>query len=188
MANDQAIAVTSLPLSLVVHIVNEWGDAPRLAAHGGTKPYLSADALQRDHPILKSHVPIVNDQVLIQSANLLHPVFAASSGEECAQRLNRLLTEAQMSPAFTSEAGAVHAVWRTPQPERALLAGATLALISHLRKKPEIERLGTCDGDACADVYIDRSPAGRREFCSVTCQNKVRARSYRARKKTLGAK
>jgi predicted RNA-binding Zn ribbon-like protein len=188
MANDQAIDVISLPLSLVVQIVNEWGDAPRLAAHGGTKPYPSAEALQQDHPILTSHVPVVNDQVLLQSANLLHPVFAANSSKECAQHLNRLLTEAQMSPAFVSEAGTVHAVWRTPQPERALLAGATLALINHLRKKPEVERLGTCDGDACADVYVDRSPAGRREFCSVTCQNRVRARTYRARKKTLGSK
>src|ERR687893_781219 len=33
----------------------------------------------------------------------------------------------------------------------------------------------------CADVYVDTSPAGRRRFCCLTCQNRARAAAFRQR-------
>lgn len=42
------------------------------------------------------------------------------------------------------------------------------------------ERLRSCEG--CAAVFLDRSPSGRRRWCSMrTCGNRAKARRHRAR-------
>lgn len=183
MMEPTASVVHPLPIPLLVYIVNEWGDAPRIEAHEGTKPYPSADALRADSPAFWAHFPAVDEQALIETANLIHPVFTSTSGDECAQHLNTLIAEAAMTPALTSDSWTVHETWHTTRPDRALLAGATLSLIDHLRHEPDASRLGTCVGDACVDVYVDLSPGGRRQYCSLTCQTRARTRAYRAGKK-----
>jgi hypothetical protein len=183
MAKRTASEVHPLPIPLLVYIVNEWGDAPRIEAHEGTKPYPSVEALRADSPAFWAQFPAVDEQLLIETANLVHPVFASTAGDECAQRLNGLIAEAEMAPALASDAWSLHETWHTNRPDRALLAAATLSLLDHLRHEPDASRLGTCVGDACVDVYVDQSPAGRRQYCSLTCQNRARTRAYRASKK-----
>ncbi|MCR2800574.1 MULTISPECIES: CGNR zinc finger domain-containing protein [unclassified Microbacterium] len=183
MAAPKTAEVHPLPLPLLVHIVNEWGDAPRIEAHEGNEPYPTAESLRAQSPQFWAHFPPFDERTLVETANLVHPIFAAPSGSECAERLNGLISEAQMSPALSSEAWTVQEVWHTARPDRALLAGATLSLIDHLRHEPDASRLGVCEGDACADVYVDQSPAGRRQYCSLTCQNRNRTRAYRAHRR-----
>ncbi|MFG1702079.1 CGNR zinc finger domain-containing protein [Nonomuraea sp. M3C6] len=42
-------------------------------------------------------------------------------------------------------------------------------------------RLGRCDRDGCAIVYVDTSRNGRRRFCSLACANRVNVAAHRAR-------
>lgn len=48
---------------------------------------------------------------------------------------------------------------------------------------PTIDRLGVCTAAACDRVYIDTSRNGSRRFCSTTCQNRIKAAAFRARRK-----
>lgn len=42
-------------------------------------------------------------------------------------------------------------------------------------------RLGVCTAPRCDRVYVDASRNGTRRFCSVSCQNRVKATAFRAR-------
>jgi hypothetical protein len=42
-------------------------------------------------------------------------------------------------------------------------------------------RLGRCDREGCATVYVDTSRNGRRRFCSLACANRVNVAAHRAR-------
>jgi predicted RNA-binding Zn ribbon-like protein len=47
------------------------------------------------------------------------------------------------------------------------------------------DRLGLCSASACDRVYADTSRNGTRRFCSITCQNRVKAAAFRARRAAL---
>jgi predicted RNA-binding Zn ribbon-like protein len=50
------------------------------------------------------------------------------------------------------------------------------------------ERLRICASETCSARFFDRSPAGRRRWCSMrTCGNGAKARRYRARRRTDAA-
>ncbi|KAA9153487.1 CGNR zinc finger domain-containing protein [Microbacterium lushaniae] len=183
----QDSAVDALPLRLLTRIVNEYGDAPRAAAGESGSPYPPADALGQEDTAFWAHRAEPQEKDLVETANLLHPVFAAASGGECADRLNTLIAEAGLTPAMTAREWDVREQWHTSRPGRTLLAAATLALLDHLRSDPDASRLGTCLGEACVDVYIDHSPSRRRQYCSLTCQNRARTRAYRAAKRAAGS-
>lgn len=174
--------VRPLPGSLVVHLVNEWGDAPREAAHEEQQPYPSRASLRSADPELWAQVRMPVEAELVAIANLLHPVFTAPSGAECAARLSELVVAARLAPRIDAEGWTVRVGWQAPS-DRAVLAGAVLTLLEQLRSDPDATRLGTCSGEDCVDVYVDRSPARRRRFCSLTCQNRERARAYRSQRR-----
>jgi predicted RNA-binding Zn ribbon-like protein len=47
-------------------------------------------------------------------------------------------------------------------------------------------RLRICASETCSGRFFDRSPAGRRRWCSMrTCGNEAKARRHRARQKTF---
>lgn len=43
------------------------------------------------------------------------------------------------------------------------------------------DRLGVCTAPRCDRVYVDVSRNGTRQFCSTSCQNRVKAAAFRAR-------
>jgi predicted RNA-binding Zn ribbon-like protein len=45
------------------------------------------------------------------------------------------------------------------------------------------DRLGVCSAPACDRAYVDVSRNGTRRFCSVACQNRVKAAAFRERQK-----
>ncbi len=181
--------VRPMPLHSLVDLVNDWGEVPRVIGGTADRPYPSVDSLRERDPEFWADFPGTDEATLIETANLIHPVFAAESGMQCAQRLNDLVALSQLQPALSSRDWSVREVWHSARPDRALLASATLALIEQLRDEPDASRLGTCACDTCVDAYVDMSPGGRRAYCSVTCQNRARARTYRANRKasTSGA-
>ena len=44
------------------------------------------------------------------------------------------------------------------------------------------DRLGVCTATRCDRVYVDVSRNGTRRFCSTSCQNRVKAAAFRARR------
>lgn len=43
-------------------------------------------------------------------------------------------------------------------------------------------RLGICDAERCDRVYVDTSRNAARRFCSTSCQNRMKAAAFRARR------
>ncbi len=43
-------------------------------------------------------------------------------------------------------------------------------------------RFGTCAGDPCRCVYVDRTRAGRQRFCCQLCNDRMAAAAYRSRR------
>ena len=71
--------------------------------------------------------------------------------------------------------------WIVDDPAQVGRASAALALRAQLAERPG--RIGVCADRQCADVWVDQSPAGRRRFCCLTCQNRARAETFRARQR-----
>jgi predicted RNA-binding Zn ribbon-like protein len=38
-----------------------------------------------------------------------------------------------------------------------------------------------CDAVRCQDVFVDRSPGGRREYCSTQCHTRTKVAAFRRR-------
>jgi predicted RNA-binding Zn ribbon-like protein len=169
------VAVEPLPLELVIEIVNEWGEAPRRAAGEQDQPYPGAAGVGVDGRDLIAKATTAH---IVDTANQLHEVFAAVSATDVARRLDELVSGCGLAPYFVADGDSVLEAWTAPT--SSIAAAATLALVLWFRANPDARRLGVCAGDACVDVYVDVSPAGRRRYCSITCQNRVRARTYRA--------
>jgi len=146
-----------MPLPELVGFVNEWGTLPR--------------ALDKRPPS--------DDRERTALADELHPVFAATAAADRAALVTALLDRTRVRPALTERAGELVEEWTVDDPAQAGRAAAALALRRHLAGHPD--RIGVCADDQCADVYVDSSPAGRRRFCCLTCQNRARAAAFRQR-------
>jgi hypothetical protein len=169
--------VAPLPLPTLLTLINRWGTAPRQAAgeSGLAFPDLGLVVEHLDDPA------DLDDQVAVDAADRLHEVFAAPTGELRAERLNELVSATGLHSRRVAHDWAIHEEWATSRPDRVLLAAGALSLLELLADQPDSRRLGTCGGDDCVDAYVDRSPGGRRRYCSLTCQNRARTRQYRAR-------
>ncbi|GAA2650641.1 hypothetical protein Adu01nite_62660 [Paractinoplanes durhamensis] len=144
----------------LVALVNEWGTLPR-----------ALDPRERG-----------DDPGLTALADEFHPIFAAADAAQRARLITALLQAAKVRPVLTAAAdGTLSEEWTVDNPAHAGRAAAALALRHHLAEHPG--RIGVCADDQCADVYVDNSPAGRRRFCCLTCQNRARAAAFRKRGK-----
>ncbi len=123
---------------------------------------------------------------LQQLATHLRGVFAAVSdrrNDDAAEILNTLLVQSGARPQLwrdplagwqlhyhSSDTGAVQG-WT---------AGCAAGL-AHLLTGPQAARLGICAAPRCDLVFVDTSRNGSRRFCSMACQNRVKAAAHRAR-------
>jgi predicted RNA-binding Zn ribbon-like protein len=103
--------------------------------------------------------------------------------DDAAQRINVMLGEHSAHPHLAHEDGrwrlhhhpadvAVVPMWT------AICADALARLIDADRH----DRVGRCEAEDCARAYLDTSKNGSRRFCSITCQNRVKAAAYRRRR------
>ncbi len=149
--------VTSMPLTELVQLVNERGTLPcRL---DGRSPG--------------------DDAELTTLADDLHPVFAAPDAPARAALVTTMLQLTGVRPELAERDGELIEAWVVDDPAGRRRAAAALALRHHLAVHPD--RIGVCADHQCADVYVDTSPAGRRRFCCLTCQNRARAAAFRRR-------
>jgi predicted RNA-binding Zn ribbon-like protein len=121
----------------------------------------------------------LTDADLVAFADTVFAIFALPSTADRVARISGLLSGLEVRPDLVVDGGEVRPAWRTTGPD-ALLAAALLGLRAQLAQE-DPDRLGICVDGGCADVYVDVSPAGRRRFCSVQCQNRARAAEYRRR-------
>jgi hypothetical protein len=156
-----------MELAALVALVNDWGSRPRQVGH---RQQPAADPAQQ--------------RATIAVADRVHAIFDDDDAAGRAATVTAMLTEAGVRPELTVGADAMTASWSVPHEQDAQLASAALALRDHLAARPE--RLGVCHDQHCADVYVDASPAGQRRFCSLTCQNRSRAASFRERRRRAG--
>jgi hypothetical protein len=153
-----------MALAELVDLVNRWGTLPSQ---------------------LDGRQPAAGDHPLRALADELHPVFAAPDDGTRAILVTGLLHAAGVRPALTHRDDALHDSWTVEDPAQSRRASAALALRHHLAEHPG--RIGVCADHQCADVYVDGSPAGRRRFCCITCQNRSRAAAFRRRKQAGAA-
>jgi len=170
-------------LETLVDLVNGWGSQPRAEAGEAQQAYPPLSDLLARGGLPDQVAAAVTDADLRRVADLVYPVFTATEATERASRVTDLLASVGVRPALRADGGAIQPAWLIADSRDALLAGAATALHAQLVDHTP-DRLGTCSGHRCADVYIDASPAGDRRFCSVTCQTRTRVAAFRGRKAT----
>lgn len=167
------MSVVSLPLELVIEIVNGWSETARNAA-AITEPPPAVSALATSLG-LKLRDP---DPALTAAwAERLHEVFAAATSRQRLAALNAAIDRIDPLPVFTESGPA----WQLPPDGTELPARMVLTLAEHARSDPELERLGVCAAHRCVDAFADTTQARTRRYCSTTCRNRAKTAARRAR-------
>jgi predicted RNA-binding Zn ribbon-like protein len=170
------VPVQPLSMSLLVRIVNAWGTLARRGREEQDTPLPAPDEVADELPLAAGRLTVKD---LIALADQVYPVFAAPTPAERARAVNRLLSVTGVRPALLGDPE-LHSGWLIANQRDAGLAAAAIGLRSQL-SHGSADRLGVCADPACADAYVDASPAGQRRFCSVTCQNRSRVAAFRRR-------
>jgi predicted RNA-binding Zn ribbon-like protein len=124
-----------------------------------------------------------DEPAFVALAARLREVFADLRGgavDAAAARLNALLLQHPAHPHLAKEAG----IWRLHHhPAEIQLVPMWTAIcaeaLARVLGAGETHRLGTCA--ACDQVFFDVTKNASRRFCSTTCQNRVKAQTYRRR-------
>lgn len=165
-----------VPLSWIALFVSGYARRPQAVAGKGAVPPSSAD---RDQPQCAMHVGVANKSAL---ADQLWELFATQGAANRAAAMNQLLTHHQIQPALDGE-GQLR--WHTPDTSAEdLLAAACVTSLTDAVRHYGWQRLGTCQGCDCVDVFIDQAGRTPRRYCTPTCLNRAKVRAYRARQST----
>jgi predicted RNA-binding Zn ribbon-like protein len=122
----------------------------------------------------------------IALAEQLRGVFAdLDSGDvgAAAVRLNSLLARHPANPHLAKENG----VWRLHHhPANAALLPMWTSIcaegLARMIGAQAAHRLGICKATNCDKVFVDTSKNASRQYCSITCQNRTKTASFRARR------
>jgi predicted RNA-binding Zn ribbon-like protein len=105
--------------------------------------------------------------------------------DAAAARLNDLLAAHSVQPHLAKERGR----WRLHHhPADAALVAMMTAIcaegVARLVGAGAGGRVGVCASEDCDRVFLDNSKNASRRFCSITCQNRVKAAAFRRRRAT----
>jgi predicted RNA-binding Zn ribbon-like protein len=169
--------------------------------YGGTGAFLAAallnaadhspDALRRllsEHEMSSRDLDATQAGALAAWIERVRPAFGAPDPAAQIALVNTLLTDATTSVRVSIHDGRaphMHFVTGTDDPVvriRAAIAGGLAVAICGAGGG----RLGRCDREGCAVVYVDTSRNGRRCYCSTTCANRVNVAAHRARHAPTG--
>jgi predicted RNA-binding Zn ribbon-like protein len=164
-----------IPLSWFIELVNTHGTRPRVTAGETEKPYPELPAVEG-----VPSAPAVSQSELVAVADRLWPVFAAPAIEDKTRLFNDLAKRFALSPTIGTDAGVRWSIPSTDASE--ILTAAGVAALLDAITEHGWHSLGVCDGEDCADVYLDASNRHRR-YCSATCLNRARVRAYRSRRR-----
>lgn len=124
---------------------------------------------------------VLQPHFVIRLADEFFEVFAAKSGKERAVQLDALLSSSPRP--HLEDNGYQHCVsWETEDLRTAAEAAWGLSLVNLLVEDERSRAaVGMCQASNCEDVYIDRSRARSRRFCSTTCHTRKKVAAFRAR-------
>ncbi len=123
---------------------------------------------------------------LAAAAGRLRPVFEAVDAgdlDSAASQVNALLAGTGARPQLDRHDGEpwhLHFHGSTNGLAEGWAAGCATGLAVVLGTD-QAGRLGVCTALRCDRVYVDASRNGTRRFCSLACQNRVKAAAFRAR-------
>jgi len=112
----------------------------------------------------------------------------ASAPRAAAREIDRWLVDVR--PRLQRDASGALALAERPPVDTAHAALASIALDAArmLGTPAEASRIRVCASETCSARFYDRSPAGRRRWCSMAlCGNEAKARRHRARAKRAAA-
>jgi predicted RNA-binding Zn ribbon-like protein len=159
------------------------------------KPYpVPADArplieelYQRDLAVtgaVLSDDDITSMRAVVAQLRVVFEAIAADDLDRGAETLNTLMRDWKAHPHLSrhdNEPWHLHFHRRDADFVEGLAAGLATRL-AHVFGSEYVDRLGVCSAPACDRVYADTSRNGTRRFCSTTCQNRVKAAAFRARR------
>jgi len=130
---------------------------------------------------------------LRELAGTLRRIFGAIDGgrsDDAAKLLNDLMAVCGAAPHLHRDGnGPWHLHFHQPDVGfvRGWTAGCAVGL-AYALGSGHGDRIGVCAGLGCERVFVDVSRNGSRRFCSIACQNRVKAAQYRARRREEGSR
>lgn len=120
----------------------------------------------------------------VQKARTLLGEVWTLGRDDAVEAVNRILREAKALPHLARHDGLdwhIHATApEAPLAER-MLVEAAMALTDVIRMN-EMNRLRTCEADACTGLVLDLSRNGSKRFCTVRCGNRMNMIAFRERR------
>jgi predicted RNA-binding Zn ribbon-like protein len=149
---------------------------------GAARDALNADGATRERPVSVAEA----DELAGVAAELrqIFELVADHDADRAATGVNRLLARTGAHPYLEKhdqEPWHLHFHGTDDALATGWAAGCAAGLAVVLGG-PEWGRLGVCTAPRCDRVYVDTSRNGTRRFCSTTCQNRVKAATFRERK------
>jgi predicted RNA-binding Zn ribbon-like protein len=149
---------------------------------GAAREALNADGATRERPVSVAEA----DELAGVAAELrqIFELVADDDADRAAAGVNRLLARTGAHPYLEKhdqEPWHLHFHGTDDALATGWAAGCAAGLAVVLGG-PEWGRLGVCTAPRCDRVYVDTSRNGTRRFCSTTCQNRVKAATFRERK------
>jgi predicted RNA-binding Zn ribbon-like protein len=180
---------TSDTVGYAVTLINDVTPGER---HGRPFPAPEGDALveavRNAVPRARTRgLPTPSDAIALAAwATRLRHVVLVHTGDldEACVELNQIMREADAVPTLSRHDDEPwHLHFHSADADWAASWAAPMATgLAVVLGNAVVERLGLCNAPACDRVYIDVSRNGTRRFCSTTCQNRVKAAAFRARK------
>lgn len=116
----------------------------------------------------------------------IRPVFTTSDDQQAATRVNRLVSQAPITPRLTDhDSYDWHIHYFSPGASLAdhLAVDCGMAL-AHLISLGERERLRECAAPGCTQVLVDLSRNRSKRYCDArTCGNRLHVAAYRERRR-----
>jgi predicted RNA-binding Zn ribbon-like protein len=173
-------------------LVNELTDGERrgklyAAPSGAALARAAAAALPGGRVTVPAELPAVSAEYLARTARTMRGVFEAMEGgraDDAAAAVNRLLRETGARPQLDRVPGEpwqVHFHGASNTYGVGWAAGCATALALAIGSELA-GRLGVCVAPRCDRVYVDASRNAVRRFCSASCQSRVKAAAFRARR------
>lgn len=174
-----------LPIDAVVHLVNEWGTAPRQVADEEGDPYPPVGSLLAFTDRSPRSWRGLSTPELQEIADDLHRVFAADRMAVRASVLSNLISRYDLRARAEERDSALRVVLVGAGDSQTLAAAALTSVLAFLMSPTTGRgaggRMGICGADRCVDVWVDSSCRRPRKYCSETCSVRTRVAAHRHR-------
>jgi len=184
MTGQELIASDDVGLTAAVALANDLGNG--LAADPASTASTARAILAVDPPSLDR---FTDDDVpgLVELAERLRSAcdeLAGGTIHAAAMIVNELLARHSAQPHLALEGNGWVLHHHPPDAEVVpMWTAITSDALARLIGSRQSDRLGRCAADDCDRIFLDTSKNRSRRFCSTTCQNRVKAAAFRARRR-----